>query len=498
MHLHPQGASYTATAEPFVTGRPLNVTDAVIGPDGAMYFLTGGRRTQAGLYRVSYIGAKIEDAPKSRDELAAAKQAAEARALRRRLETFHGHSQPGAVGEIWPHLSSPDPWIRHAARIALEWQDVHLWQGKALAEKNVTASLAALMALARSGAKESQGAMLARLDAMPIAGLTDELQILALRDYQLAFIRLGAPDEGMTASCLQRLDALYPARSWQANHLLCELLVYLKSPSVIAKTTALLANAERSEDLLHYLFFLRNITDGWTTEQRRSYFTALNRAEKMEGARSYQWSLRLIRSEVVAALTPAEREAMGSLLDEVVKPPGVTPNSGPQILVKEWKAADLLGKLDRVSRGRSFDGGRLAFAAAQCAACHRVGNAGGVIGPDLTAVASRLNRRDLLDSILDPSRVIDDKFRNTIFGMKDGTSVTGIVEREEATKIMVRTSPQSAQTTALNRAEIVSREASAVSPMPPGLLNVLTENQILDLMAFLESGGDPKHPDFKP
>jgi len=49
--------------------------------------------------------------------------------------------------------------------------------------------------------------------------------------------------------------ALLSARTWQANHLLCELLVYLQSPSVIAKTTALLARAERSEDLLHYLFF---------------------------------------------------------------------------------------------------------------------------------------------------------------------------------------------------------------------------------------------------
>ncbi|MEQ2010494.1 MAG: hypothetical protein ABMA26_27220, partial [Limisphaerales bacterium] len=54
VHMTPQGASYTGTSELFVGGRPLNVTDACIGPDGAMWFTTGGRGTQSGLYRVSY------------------------------------------------------------------------------------------------------------------------------------------------------------------------------------------------------------------------------------------------------------------------------------------------------------------------------------------------------------------------------------------------------------------------------------------------------------
>jgi putative heme-binding domain-containing protein len=497
VQLHPQGASYTATAEPFVTGRPLNVTDAAIGPDGAMYFVTGGRRTQAGLYRVSYTGPKIEEPAKSAEDLAAEKRGAEARALRHRLEAFHGHPQPNAVGEIWPHLGSSDPWIRHAARVALEWQDVKLWQDKALAEQNATASLTALLALTRSGSSELQHPILARLDALRFGELTDELQILALRDYQLAFIRLGAPDAATTAASIRRLDALYPARSWQANHLLCELLVYLKAPTVIPKTLALLEQAQRSEDLLHYLFFLRNITAGWTTEQRRSYFTALNRAEKLEGARSYQWSLRLVRSEVTAQLPPAERETLAALVAEPLKDTPI-PNSGPQVLVKDWKMTDLLPRLDRVSHGRSFEGGRLAFAAAQCVGCHRMRNTGGTFGPELTAVGSRFNRHDLLDSILEPSRVIDDKYRNTVFSLKDGANVIGTIEREDDTKVVVRTSPLSEQMTTLNKADIVKREVSPISPMPPGLLNVLNESQVLDLLAYLESGGDPEHPDFKP
>ena len=48
--------SYTGRAEVFLKGRPLNVTGLDFGSDGALYFITGGRRTQSGLYRVKWIG----------------------------------------------------------------------------------------------------------------------------------------------------------------------------------------------------------------------------------------------------------------------------------------------------------------------------------------------------------------------------------------------------------------------------------------------------------
>jgi putative heme-binding domain-containing protein len=496
VHLRTKGASYTGTAEPFVTGKPLNVTDAAIGPDGALYFVTGGRRTQSGLYRVSYTGALAAEPAKTPAEAAEERQAREARAVRHRLESFHGHPQPAALDEIWPPLGSADPSIRQAARVALEWQDVRLWRDRALAEKEPVASLTALMALARCGSTDALAPMLARLAALPIETLKADEQLLALRDYQLAFSRLGLADEPTMAGVTRRLDALYPAADWRANHLLCELLFFLKSPNALPKTVALLEKATRSEDLLHYLLFLRNLTEGWSVESRRICFTALNRADALEGARDYQRSLRWIRAEMSATLTANERAALGSLVEGSVVPPTL-PNSGPQLVVQEWKEADLVPRLERVSQGRSFEKGRLAFAASQCAVCHRMGNAGGVLGPDLTAVASRFNRKDLLVSVLEPSKVIDEKYRNTTFNLKDGTSVIGTIEREDATAVVVRPSLALPATTTLRPADIVRREVSTVSPMPPGLLNVLSESQILDLLAYLESGGNAAHPDFR-
>src|SRR6267154_3152976 len=56
VHLKPDGASYSGDFEVFLKGKPLNLTDLEFGKDGAMYFITCGRGTQSGLYRVSYTG----------------------------------------------------------------------------------------------------------------------------------------------------------------------------------------------------------------------------------------------------------------------------------------------------------------------------------------------------------------------------------------------------------------------------------------------------------
>src|SRR5262249_13615289 len=112
VHLTPKGSSYTATWENFVapkslqgtgTKAPLNLTDAVIGADGAMYFVIGGRNTQAALYRVSYTGSE-PTAPADLHDAAGAKE----RQQRHVLESFHGKQDPKAVETAWPFLNSED------------------------------------------------------------------------------------------------------------------------------------------------------------------------------------------------------------------------------------------------------------------------------------------------------------------------------------------------------------------------------------------------------
>ena len=277
------------------------------------------------------------------------------------------------------------------------------------------------------------------------------------------------------------------------------MLVYLKAPSVIDKTIRLLAQAEAPEDLIQYLFFLRYVREGWTLEQRRIYFESLARAEKFPGARDYVRSLQTIRNEVVATLSPAERVALAPLLEEKQ---ATAPTVPALAFVKDWQLEDLLPSLEKAAHGRSFASGKAAFIAAQCAACHRAGSdadtSRGIYGPDLTGVAGRFNRRDLLDSVINPSKVIDEKFRTTTFTLKNGESITGSIELEDAKQLLVRANPFSTQTAPVLKSELVKREVSLISPMPTGLLNIFKLDQILDLLAYLESGGNPNHAAFKP
>src|SRR6185436_2724670 len=144
-----EGASYSGTAEEFVTGQPLALTDLVVNPkDGALYFAVGGRKTQSALYRVTYAG-KESTAP-SRSDNRLAKQ----REQRHKLESFHGHKDSKAVKEVWPFLGHKDRALRYAARVALEWQDPAEWREKALNEKSARTAMAALVALARVSGRD--------------------------------------------------------------------------------------------------------------------------------------------------------------------------------------------------------------------------------------------------------------------------------------------------------------------------------------------------------
>jgi putative heme-binding domain-containing protein len=139
---------------------------------------------------------------------------------------------------------------------------------------------------------------------------------------------------------------------------------------------------------------------------------------------------------------------------------------------------------------------------AQCVHCHRVSNdpafPNSVIGPELLAVGARFSRRDLLLHIIEPSAVIDEKFRQTRLLLKDGDDMSGMVEREADNKLFIRPSPLEEKLIEVAVTNVRERRLSEVSPMPSGLLNGLRLEQILDLLAYLEAAGDSKHRNFQP
>lgn len=521
IHLVPHGASFRAEKEEFVAGKSLPLTDAVIAPDGAMYFTTGGRKTQSALYRVTYTGNE-STAPAPRLAITP-----EAR-LRHDLEALHLQGTgPEAVGKAWPHLGHADRFIRFAARVAIERQSASLWADRAFAEKNPQSAIEALLALARVGDKSLQPRLLESLAHIDVAKVTPELRLPLLRVWQLAFTRMGKPAPEVCAQLATKFDALFPHPEAAVNRELLQLLVFLDSPRIVAKTVALLSTSrDDHEDIaadsllerntgyasaaramhktrpnrqqIAYAYSLRNARAGWTPQLRKAFFAWFPRTREWKGGNSFTKFLDNIRTEALAntVTDPAER----ATLDELSKkgpPPAPAQFVMPKGPGRNYSVEEIVALARDGLKGRNFEHGKAMYASTLCATCHHLGGDGGNVGPDLTGAGNRYTLHDLVENIVEPSKVISDQYGSEQVELKNGNTVIGRVTVEENGKLFVMASPLTPdEITALPVADVKSRQPYPVSMMPPGLINPLNSDELLDLLAYLQSGGNPKDKAF--
>jgi putative heme-binding domain-containing protein len=318
--------------------------------------------------------------------------------------------------------------------------------------------------------------------------------LLAMRALAVSFIRHGRPDLVEAAGIAGVLEVAYPATESRGNQQICELLVYLESPLVVRKTMPLVATAQTQEEKIQYLFLLRLAKSGWTIENRRAYFEALNIGRRdFQGANMLVTYLNYIRADAEATLSPEEKVALADLLAAFEPPVAAARASAPaRPFVREWAMNDFADILSGSSRRGDPARGKRLFGDTGCAQCHRFGSDGGVVGPDLTAVGSRFDRRALLESILEPSKVIADPYRALSITLKSGAIVDGRVMSEDSSTLSIAINPVDPdQRRRVNKAEIQTRRMSDISPMPAGLVNTLSKDETLDLLAFLEAGANP-------
>ena len=513
VHLKPDGSSYTATREEFLSGAPLPLTDAIIHPgDGAMYFAIGGRKVQSGLYRVTYTGKESTAPAKATTDPVAAK----ARELRRSLEAFHGKADPQAIAAAWPHLNSSDRYLRWAARTALEWQPAATWADKALTEKDGGKQVEALLGLARLTGIDPQhrkptdppadtamaAKLYAALEKLDWNTLNQDQRLALVRTVEICLVRFGQPDEGTRQRLIARLEPLFPAGNFPLNWVLCETLVALQSPNIAAKGIAALKNAPGQEEQMEYARSLRMLKAGWTTALRTDQFNWFLRAANYRGGASFEKFIEFIRTGAEATLTDAEKSALAGLLARkpVKKSPleALAEAFAGRTMVKEWKLDELAAAADKGLKGRNYENGRKMFGAAACFACHRFGNEGGMTGPDLTHAGGRYNARDFLDQVINPSKEINEQFVPVVLTKTNGETVTGIIVNLSGDSVQVNTDlTDPNQRIGVDRKQVVKMEPSKVSPMPEGLINMLKQEEILDLVAYVLSGGDAKHAMFR-
>jgi putative heme-binding domain-containing protein len=160
--------------------------------------------------------------------------------------------------------------------------------------------------------------------------------------------------------------------------------------------------------------------------------------------------------------------------------------------VTEWKVEDLAPDVAAAGAGRNASRGKEIFTKLACASCHKLGAEGVNYGPDLTDVLKRYNhdRVELLRQIIEPSLVITNRYRNYEFELKDGESVFGMVLKEDSDSWTVQTGPSDTLIQTLKKSDVQTQRPQNSSLMPLALLNTLSKEEIFDLLAYMESGGN--------
>jgi putative heme-binding domain-containing protein len=341
---------------------------------------------------------------------------------------------------------------------------------------------------------------------------------------------MGPPSPSDRKLALAELDDLFPQEDAYVNRLLVELLVYLESPTVVAKTVPLLKIAEPSgkaaEELggaaliarndryaaavkkaaesrpdrqkIAYAYALRHADAGWTPELRHEFFSWFATTHEWQGGASFPGFMANIRKDALDLVTDKDEQI---LLADLSKKPvhsfvaGAQTPKGPG---KIYTVDEAMKSFQQPLKNRKFQRGKDMFAATACIVCHRFNYDGGGIGPDLTGAGSRYTIRDLLESIIEPSKVVSDIYEAERFETENGNVMIGQIVGEEDGVYEVMVNPFAPdQTRRLNPDDIVSRTTHDQSLMPPGLLNSLNGNELRDLIAYIISGGNPEDPMFE-
>jgi putative heme-binding domain-containing protein len=494
IHLSPHGASYRGEVERFASAMPLGVTDIVVRPqDGALYFTVGGRQSESALYRIVAVeGAAAAETGASNTDTAPtapARSPEKDRELRRWLENLHVGPREGVADAAWPFLGHEDRSIRYAARVAIEHQPSAEWRQRALAEPAPLARLQALAALARTGTRDDQAAWSEALVQLKFADLGRDERLDFLRSAALGVIRFYPVDEEVKTRLIGAVDPSFPAGDHLVDREAAALLIRLRADRMVERLLAIQAAAATQEEAIDAAVALSAIPSPWTTDQRKQLLDWFDHAASLRGGQSSFGYIVAARERFINTFTGPQRTAFAERISKPLVESTAPVETTSRTFVHEWTLDELVAAVEKDAGTRDLANGRRMFSAATCYNCHRVSGEGSSVGPDLTGVGGRFGVRDILRAIVEPNHEISDQYRQTVFET-NGRVITGRVTNLYADTVMVSTNmldPKSELS--IRRDAIDEQYPSETSVMPGGLLNTLSESEVLDLLAFLRDAG---------
>ncbi len=436
------------------------------------------------------------------------------------------------VGDLYALLGSPDRFVRFAGRLALQRTARAAWRDRVLADTHTVRGLEAMVAYIFTAPD--------RADLLPLvdrqiawmgrSDLSIDLQVRLLRAFQLAAVeaaRLTQPPppanvrrdgqagfqaQTITAGDLdaarlqqvhQRLVARFPSPDERLTRELASVLAFCGQPDASTKILTAIPKGDTNPALqIHLLSALRGATAGWTAEQKSALMDVYARAAQWRGGASFPGFINLLFESTIKDFSDAEKQmAYGKvpqfapLTEAELAAAAASAARGPRTGEPGHRAqpghprhqprgdvrrADLHAAPD--ARPAVPGPGRTTRRRARSATVSA--SIGTDFGPDLTTLASRFKKRDVVEAILWPSRAVSDQYQSVEVTTTDKQTLFGLVAREDADKIALQMTPAE-RPIEIAKAKVASRKPSPVSLMPEGLVDDLSQTQLADLLAFL-------------
>jgi putative heme-binding domain-containing protein len=408
------------------------------------------------------------------------------------------------IDDLYALLNDPDRFVRYAGRLALERTPRDAWKAKVLAETNPLGALDGMLALIRTNAPGGGGLepLFEKEVTLFHKGLDPENELRLLRVFHLTCLEL---EQGCRPELRRQVYDIvaprFPAKDERLSREYARTMAYGDVPEAIDKIMAAMPAGDENEPLqIHYVYCLRAIHKGWSGEQKKTLLAWFSKAKQWRGGASFPGYInRLFDSSLeffddnekqlayktIPEFAPLEESEMdrrsrgrGNFTPPaaVARQKGVAGVSEQEIF--EYMMYDPMTLKADASKGRDvFE--------KECAKCHRFGGLGKDFGPDLTTVANRFARKDIVEAVLWPSKVISDQYQGYIVETKGGDVFLGMIQSEDAQKIVMLTADQD-RPVVIAKSDVKSKRVSDVSTMPTQLLDGYSMGDIANLLAFVQ------------
>ena len=392
------------------------------------------------------------------------------------------------TADLYALLGDSDRFVRWAGRVALESVPREMWENLVVEDSDPQSASAGMLGLVRTAARpiELEPVFEKSLSMLRTEGLAANVELSLLRVFHLACIEI---ESGCRESLRDQLYDIvaprFPSADERLNREYSLTMAYAGRPEAIAQILGQIPSGDGNQPLqIHYVYALREIKEGWTPEQKQTLLAWFRKAKDWRGGASFAGFInRLFESsleffsqqevqaayEAIPEYAPVEDEELLARLrrrSDHVQPNIFARRSGTN-LYSEQEIFEYM-MYDPMTTVANTDDGRRVFEDA-CAKCHRFGDLGKDYGPDLTTLANRFSRKDMLEATLWPSRTISDQYGAWRIETRDDVYSAMILEEdEESITVLI---PDLDRPVSIARENIVDMRESEVSIMPEGLLD---------------------------